>query len=110
MLLGLIFRRKLIKYHKYKYIINLYKKRVSILTEDEARTILIEYANQKCCYGVKPAKELTFTDIQSSNSYRVSIVLNEVRLIFIFLFFISIYWRVFMKLEQHNGYLHHIAV
>lgn len=43
---------------------------VSILTEDEARTILIEYANQKCCYGVKPAKELTFTDIQSSNSYR----------------------------------------
>jgi hypothetical protein len=46
--------------------------------------ILIEYANQKCWYGVKPAKELTFTDIQSSNSYRVSIVLNEVHLIIMF--------------------------
>ncbi len=76
-----------LNYHKYKYIINWYKKRVSILTEDEARTILIEYANQKCCYGVKPAKELTFTDFQPSKSYRVKIVLNEVRLIFEFLNF-----------------------
>jgi hypothetical protein len=43
------------------------------MTEDEALAELEKFVASKCCYGKQPVKELTFTNLQSSNSYRVNV-------------------------------------
>ena len=42
------------------------------LAEDEAKTALANYVSEHCCYGKGPVKDLTFTNLQSSSSYRVN--------------------------------------
>ncbi|XP_030634401.1 protein SSUH2 homolog [Chanos chanos] len=43
---------------------------IPAITEELAQEVFIEYASRKCCYSVKPAKEMVFTDLQSLNTYR----------------------------------------
>uniref|UniRef100_A0A672L8A5 Ssu-2 homolog n=1 Tax=Sinocyclocheilus grahami TaxID=75366 RepID=A0A672L8A5_SINGR len=46
---------------------------IPAITEELAQEAFIKYASSKCCYSSKPAKEMVFTDLQSLNTYRVSI-------------------------------------
>ena len=53
-----------------KFYYQFYKS-VPYLSEDEAKAALAQFVSEHCCYGKGPAKELTFTNLQSSSSYRV---------------------------------------
>lgn len=45
-------------------------KNVPTLSEDEAKEALAIFVSSKCCYGTNPVKNLVFTDLQSSDTYR----------------------------------------
>ncbi|KAM4022396.1 protein SSUH2 homolog isoform 2-T2 [Anomaloglossus baeobatrachus] len=40
------------------------------ISEDDARSALMEFSNSKCCYGSSPAKEMDFRELQPFNTYR----------------------------------------
>ena len=41
------------------------------MSEDEAKDALKQFVDSQCCYGTDPIKNMQFTDLQSSNTYRV---------------------------------------
>jgi hypothetical protein len=42
----------------------------AFISDSEAREALLEYVNSKCCYGMKPAKEMQIIDSSSSSTLR----------------------------------------
>lgn len=56
--------------------------RVPVITEETARTALLDYVEDQFCWGKGTAKKLQFTNLQSSTSYHVSKVSFEIFLFY----------------------------
>ena len=48
----------------------------TIITEEQAREAMLQFVNEHCCYGAKPAQEMVIKDIKPSNSYHVSFAIK----------------------------------
>lgn len=50
---------------------------VPYLTEEEAKQALAQFVSEHCCYGSGPVKNLTISNMQSSNTYRVNFLVFD---------------------------------
>ena len=42
------------------------------LTEEDCKDAILQHVNENCCYGTKPAKEMTITKIEGITALHVS--------------------------------------